>query len=372
MGRVTARRLVVGMLLVGLVTAWPAGVVAQTTELPPAPVPVAPATPPPVTLGPVVPAPPPSAGPVIAPSPLGYQPPPTVIAPGPFDGPVDPGPNGWAPLGFASDAPGWFFNTQVAMVLPKLKFDISNDAPLPKTGLQLHLPAASLDSTVMPAFEFGYGLGASAGFFALNYAFLMSEGTGNATVNGVDSAIRSRLNLNVFNFDYGTTPYEFSPRWEMAWRIGIRVADVFFDSQAQNSTFLYQASNSFLGAGPHAQLDLERRIVPVPGLALYGRVDGAALIGQVQQKYQAQIPPGSSGIVDTLEVRRTQLVPAVTFQAGLSYRPPDFALLKLTTGYEYSQYFNAGRLGIGGSGEVSSSAGSFYYQGWFLRAEVDF
>lgn len=368
MRRVVARWTLPGLLLTGLIANGLPAADAQTTELPPAPVAVPPAAPPPVTLGPVVPAAPASPPVMVAPSPLGYQPPAAVIAPGPCDPVIDPGPNGWAPFGFASDAPGWFFSTEVAYVLPKLKFNVTNDTPLPSAG-QLHVPAASLDSTVAPTFEIGYGLGASSGILAVNYGFLLAQGTGTATVNGVDSSIRSRLNLNVFNIDYGTTPYEFSPRWEMAWRIGIRVADVFFDSQASNAAFQYQVSNDFLGAGPHAQLDLERRIVPVPGLALYGRVDGAALIGQVQQKYQAAL---SSGAVETLEVRRTQLVPTITFQAGLSYRPPDFALLKLTTGYEYTQYFNAGRLGNNSSGEVSSSTGSFYYQGWFLRAQVDF
>lgn len=366
------RRLLAGSLLAGSLLFARARVEGQTVP-PPAPIDGSPPTvsAPPV-LGQPIPFSAPSPSPLIVqPTPLTYQAPPPPGAPvvDPF---LDPGTNGWAPFGFASADPGWFFDVQVAVVFPRLKFDVTNDTPLPQTGMQLHVPSVDLSTTVAPTFELGYVLGGSNGFFAVNYGFLISEGTGTTAINGENFNVRTRAVLNAFSFDYGTTPYEVAPRWELAWRIGIRAADIFFDSSATTSWMKQQASSHFTGAGPHAQIELERRIVPVTGLALYCRGDAAGLIGQVEQNFRVEVPPGSGALVDTGSVRGTQFVPYLNAQAGLSYRPPSFALLKLTAGYEISEYFNCGRLGVNGTGEVSRSRGSLGWHGAFLRGQVDY
>jgi hypothetical protein len=350
----TARRR--GWVALLLLLAAAAPLAAQTVDLPSAPVPVAPVLP------------------LEAPAPLAYTPPPP---PPPIIGPAfDPGRDGWGPFGQGSCEPGWFVNAQVAVVFPAVKFRITNDMPLPTTGQRIQVPSVDLDTAVSPQLEVGYRLPGSAGLFAVNYGFLASEGTGTAPATlrqaSIDSAVRTRLNVNWLDLDYGTAPFEVAPRWDVSYRIGARIANVFFDSRATNADFLEQASNNFFGAGPRARIDVERRIVTLPGLALFGRAEGAALIGQVEQRFRLEDPPGGGGIVDSASVHRSQLVPAVTLQAGLSYCPPGFNAVKLTSGYEYGQYFNSGRLGIAGNGEVSQSRGDFWWHGWFLRGQVDF
>jgi hypothetical protein len=303
----------------------------------------------------------------IAPTPLTYTPPPPepTIAPGSS---FDPGPNGWGPYGPASASPGFFFDAEVALVFPTLKFGLTNDRPLPVTGLILNVPAVDLDTTVMPTFEVGYRLGESAGLFALNYSFLFSEGKGRATTDLGTFDVRTRLQVNWWGVDYGTTPFELAPRYEASWRVGVRMADVFFDSRAVNAVLTQESRSDFFGAGPSARFDLERRIVPVPGLALFGRVGGAALVGRVRQRHQVEL----GRLTDSTSIRRSQLVPYLNLQAGLSYAPPAWPGLKITTGYLFEDYFNVGRLGIDGAGELSRSRGEVLTHGWFLRGQYDF
>jgi hypothetical protein len=318
----------------------------QAPALPSAPVPVAP----PVEVGRPVPVMPPSP---LTPTPPPPPPPPT----------LDPGPDGWAPYQPPSQPPGLFFDTQIALVFPVIKNRLTNDSP-PDSGT-IQVPGVDLPLTVSPTFEIGYRLPESCGYFALAYRFLTAEGNGTAVVNGEDFAARTRLNLNAIDLDYGTAPYEFTPRWLVSWRLGARIADVFFDNRIDDGTLSQSASNTFFGSGAHGRLDVERRIVPLPGLALFGRVDGSVLLGQIQQRFH-----DFDGSVTT--VRRTQTVPVLNVQAGLSYVPPSLPRLKLTTGYEYEQYFSVGRIGLTPTQMISQSTADVWWHGWFLRGQVDF
>src|SRR5262245_33331621 len=231
----------VGLLL--LAGALPAS--AQDAKLPAAPVAVTPPLSPAITTTPQ-----PVATP--HPSPLAYTPPPPapVIPAAPA---MDPGPAGWGPYGPASAPPGWFADAEVAVVFPAIKFRLTNDQPLPITGLQLNVPSVDLATSVMPTFEVGYNVGDSCGFFALAYSFLLSEGNGARDTRFGPADVRTRLAINWLDLDYGTTPFEFWPRWEVSWRIGARLVDVFFDSRATSAVVTQTASNDFFGGGPHAR-----------------------------------------------------------------------------------------------------------------------
>ena len=50
-----------------------------------------------------------------------------------------------------------------------------------------------------------------------------------------------------------------------------------------------QTSNDFTGAGPHARLDLSRHARLLPGLALFGRIDGTLAVGRVSQKIRDEV-----------------------------------------------------------------------------------
>ncbi len=320
----------------------PAFVVAQPP--PPAPIPVSPppAGPMPPTLG--VPSPAPYVGP---------PPPP------PFSERADPGPNGWA------DAPsceeGLFFNTELDFLKPAVKNRLSGTVTFPdgSTGV-VQPPQANLDWTVAPTLEIGYRFPDSFGDLSASYRFLVSDGHGTVPTAAGALDLRSRLDLNQFDFDYTSARFSPGPFWDLKWRIGARLADVYFDSRVSSGIFDQQASNNFFGAGPHFGLDAERRIGLLPGFAAFGSIDGAVLVGQIHQHFQEGGGPLSANDTE----QQTQSVPMVTLKAGFSYTPPRLEFVHFSTGYEFERWWNLARLG--------ASTGELTDQGIFLRAEFDY
>src|SRR5262249_55093255 len=129
---------------------------------------------------------------------------------------------------------------------------------------------------------------------------------------------------------------------------------------------------NFFGAGPHARLDVERRLDLMPGVALFGRLDGAVLIGQVQQRFRETVGADDFLLTSVNTIRRTQSVPVLNVQTGLSYTPQGMKNLHFSTGYTYEHYFYVGNLGIDNNGSPFGSHGEFWSQGWFLRGQIDF
>jgi hypothetical protein len=356
-----------GTLVLALV-AWPgtAGVRAQTAPPPPAPVPIV-APPPAVAPAPVLGAPVPIAPP--ASTPLTYAPPPAPPAP-----PVDPGPNGWAPYEPPSAPPGYFFNTEIELVYPVLKDRITNDNVVLPSGNQLRVPSTSLDLTVSPKFEFGYRLPDSAGLFAVSLRWLTSQGDGSQVFAGMAVGVHTRLALEILDLDYGTTKYEVAPHWSIAWRVGARLSDIYFDSSIHSVALSQSASNYFLGAGPHVALDTERSVELIHGLSLFGRLDGAVMIGQTKQDYREYVLlPDGTTVFSSVFPRHTQTVPNLGVQAGVSYVPPIFTNVKFTTGYQFEAYWSLGQFGlVPPNNNLSGSRGELYSHGWFLRGQIDF
>ena len=356
-------RLMQACRVLGLVSAFTVGAQAsaQVSVLPPRPIPANPSE--------LPPAPPATLGPIAPPaSPLSFAP-----VPPPPPPVLDPGSDGWGPLGSVSQNQGWFFDAEFVLAFPNLKYRATNDTPLPITGATLNVPTKSLSGTIAPTFEAGYRLGESLGLVAASYSFLNSDGTGTVNVGGVDQAVRTRASINTFDIDYGTSPYEFAPRYTYSWRLGARISDVFFDSQGRAGQMFQKASSDFFGSGPHARLDLERRLVPVPGLSLFGRLDGALLIGRVKQDYRLEAPDGFGNVlVDSGRNNRSQAVPELNIQLGVSYIVQSVPGLKFTTGYDFSQIWNVGRLGASSAGVVSNTRGEITTNGWFLRGQYDF
>src|SRR5262249_47258534 len=158
-----------------------------------------------------------------------------------------------------------------------------SDVPL-GSGNSLNVPTARLGWTVSPLFEVGYRLPDSLGFFALNYRFFDTDGHQTLDINGEPFDVKSRLSVNMWDLDYGTAPYLFAPGWQIGWRIGIRMLDVFYDARIADGV-TQQASNSFFGAGPHARLDLQRNFGVVPGLGVFTSLDGAVIVGHTRETF---------------------------------------------------------------------------------------
>jgi hypothetical protein len=291
----------------------------------------------------------------------------------------DPGEYGWGPYGPPSPAPGPFFDVEVAIVHPTMKQRLRNDIPLP-SGTILALPGANLNWTAAPWFEAGYRLPESWGFFAVSYRFLDSDGSSTESYGGLPSAVHSRLGINMVNVDYGGTPYRWAPRWDWSWRIGLRAADVYFDTRVQNARVNQQVSNNFAGVGPHARLDLYRYFDAVPGLAFFGRSDGAVVFpGRINQRFRnTTFAPDGTPTFESVNQNGIQAVPVLILEAGLSYTPPQWCNWHFAGGYFFEYWWYVGQLGLDSTstsfngGNFSQTRGEVGSQGVFLRARVDF
>ena len=255
---------------------------------------------------------------------------------------------------------GWFAALEVDAVGPAVKNRLT--APVTAGGgvTNVQLPGASLNWTAMPHVELGYRLGQASGEFLISYRGLNASGLGN--IAGFDAAghtgpLSSHLSMNVIDFDYAHRENSLGPLWDMKWRAGVRVATLFFDSSAATPLLNERESNNFAGAGPHFGLGLKRRVGNT-GFSLIGDVDGGAVLGRVNQLYEANVPgaPGGSAFASTNEP-----APVLEVRFGLDFNPRSCLNLHLSTGYVFERWWTVGET-LGTQGEVT-------YQGVFCRGE---
>jgi hypothetical protein len=105
-------------------------------------------------------------------------------------------------------------------------------------------------------------------------------------------------------------------------------------------------------------VDLDYRFRQLPGLALFGRADGAVLVGQIQQRFH-DLTMDEETIAT---FRRSESVPILHLEAGLTYTPPRLPNLHFTTGYQFENWWYLGQL--------DPSRLSLTVQGVFFRSEV--
>ena len=81
----------------------------------------------------------------------------------------------------------------------------------------------------------------------------------------------------------------------MKWRIGLRGADIYFDSRVDepiaaasgggtSGVFERRDTNNYWGIGPHGALEIERRLTQW-GLLAIGRLEGSILLGRINQGF---------------------------------------------------------------------------------------
>jgi hypothetical protein len=239
-----------------------------------------------------------------------------------------------------------------------------------------HVPQASLDFTVSPEFVVGYHLPDSLGDLQLGYRFLVTEGKTNELADFGPASIKSRLDINQVDLDYATATYSPLPRYELKFRLGARLAVIYLDSSASDTFNFQEQSNYFVGAGPMAGIDFERRFMELPDLGLFVRLDGAVLTGQIRQKYRDNIDVGTPLEQDAfLSEQKTQTAEVLTLQVGFAYRNP-FGLggdrLRIVGGYQFENWWGVGKINGSVAPTNISSDASITAQGIFLRGEYDF
>ena len=359
-------RLVRGLPLFGAaMLAVYLGVPASAQSLPSTPVPVSPPSAP--APGPIAPPLllPPSA---VAPGPVTpISPPP--ITPPPMPAYPDPLPNHDNLFDTPSAASGLFGAVEVDIVKPHLTNHVTGNAYFDDGSYdRVQLPTAQLDWTVAPRFELGYRMAEGCGEFVISYRYLDSEGKADLPnydlfADNPDGQLKTRLSMNVFDYDYGTPEISLGSNFDLKGRIGVRLADIYFDSSAFGEVTWQRTSNEFIGAGPHAALDGWYHLHQF-GLGVFARVEGALLIGNVKQHVEESFVFNDGSSFGSFGSQNgTRAVPTVNAQLGLGWAPPG-TRLRFSAGYEYEQWWYVGHIG--------GSRAQLFDQGAFLRGEFSF
>jgi hypothetical protein len=269
---------------------------------------------------------------------------------------------------------GWLGAVDVGVFAPHVRNNVAGQALLSNgTTSLVSLPSAPMNWAVSPRFEVGYRFGEGAGELILAYRFVVSQG--DQTMTGIDPAtltlftapLHSRLDMQIADLDYGSYERSLGPLCDMKWRVGLRLADIYFDSRAANATLDLHTSSRFIGVGPHVSLDLRRNIVDT-GLALFARIDASSPIGRTAQTFEevTTVPGASAGGAGTQGTYYPPLSLAV--QLGVSWLPGRPDGLRVTAGYTYEHWWDTGTL----FSTPPLSRADLFLQGVFLRAEWNY
>ncbi|MBY0523385.1 MAG: hypothetical protein K2R98_08295 [Gemmataceae bacterium] len=260
-------------------------------------------------------------------------------------------------------APGFYAAFELGILKPHVKFALQAPVDVPVFGRDVvHLPYPALDWTGSPRIELGYRFPEAFGELLLTYRSLNSEGTGTlVNFDGFGPGIlTSRLDLHSVDLDYAQREFGLGPSWDMKWRIGVRLASVYFDSKAGGLVGEQRATNHFLGAGPQAGLGLTREL-GMGGFSAFGRFEAAALFGRIGQGFEETFAFSNAAFGGATRVSETQVVPVAQAELGLSWVPMKKAPLRFACGYQYEAWWLAGR--------TSDSRADLWMQGVFLRVE---
>ncbi|MFZ1932185.1 MAG: Lpg1974 family pore-forming outer membrane protein [Thermoguttaceae bacterium] len=271
--------------------------------------------------------------------------------------------------------PGWLFDVELGIVGSHVVNHLGENVP----GVAA-VPMATLNYAVSPCFELGYRLPSGFGEVDVAYRFLRTEGSGSTTdpiaAPDATAALNSHLSINVGDLDYASHETSLGTNWGMKWRIGLRYADVLFDSQADeplaaaaahSGIFSRSIRNNFWGIGPHATLELNRRQNPW-GLGWVGRLDSGLLFGKVHQR-SAEVSTADVSTVTDFE--NPQQVPMLSGFLGLDWRPQCRPNLNILLGYTAEYWWNVGRLSDPDiyNGQSAGEVGS---HGALLRLEYNY
>lgn len=273
-----------------------------------------------------------------------------------------------------SPPPGWFVALDLGIVASHVNNGLVGTVTFTKgtsdlTGYTdtVQLPSAGLDWTAAPHLELGYRFPEGFGEFVFGYQSLATSGHGmlaNFDLDGSAGLLSSRVDTNVIDLDYASREYSLGASWDMKWRAGLRLASVFFDTQAVGQYIEQRSSNDYFGAGPHVGLDLWHQF-PGLQLGLFSRLEGSALLGNIRQEFDENVAFDESFASGTTVVRGEQAVPALDVQVGVAWTPSwGERWVRFAVGYEFQQWWYLGQVG--------GSHADLQAQGVFLRGEWGF
>jgi hypothetical protein len=265
-------------------------------------------------------------------------------------------------------APGWFVGIEADLVGPHIKNRVG--APVAITGFVpdfVQLPSADLDWTGVPRVDVGYRLPQACGEIVLTYRNLQTYGRAlldGFDLNGLPGYLKSRLDANVIDLDYGSRRIPLGGCWDVQWHAGARLTTLYFDSRATASMVEQRTSNYFIGAGPHTAIDLRRELWR-PGMDLFTRVEGGALWGRIHQNFEEVGFLGGPPVGGATLLEGSQAVPMLNARIGLEYTWPLYCgRVRMAFGYEWERWWHVGRLG--------DSEAELTVQGVFFQTEYGF
>jgi hypothetical protein len=274
--------------------------------------------------------------------------------------------------------PGWFADVRLDVIHPHLFFgQMKHNVVFPGGRLVHVAPGAAQQAwTVAPRLEVGYRLPSGFGGFSFSDRFFSTSGTGPFLGPAGSTTRTTRLGVNYSDWDYISREYTPWANWNIEWRAGIRLAETWIDSQAQESAlasagtrvFAQRTSNYTVGAGPHFGVELDRKFAE-SGLSLVGRLDIANTFTRVRQLFSASTAPSSpAGVPDRGAFTQNfwQQVPILNYQVGLGWQPPRYPNVKFFVGYVYEFWWQ-----VTTNSNTQAPHGFFDNQGVVFQAGVN-
>jgi hypothetical protein len=271
--------------------------------------------------------------------------------------------------------PGFFADVDVTAVGTHFKNRVFGSVPLTSALTDtIHVPGAQLDWTAAPSVELGYRLSRGFGEFLFSYKSLVTEGNTDLAPDAGNAHLHSRLNVNQADFDYANY-HDLAPGWDLRWRVGVQLTAAYYDSRSAQPITTdagmvgvngQRFSNNFVGAGPHAGLEIWRHLEAMPGLSCYLNVEGAAPWGQLHQSFEETIALPGVLVGGASRTSLSQALGVVAVEAGLCWTPPNWSTSRFTLGYHFEVWYQLGR------DDNTDSMGSLTEHGIFFRAQFNF
>jgi hypothetical protein len=280
-------------------------------------------------------------------------------------------------------SPGWF----AALDPGADGVHVKNHVALTSTptGNNVVVPFTPLDWNFAAKIQAGFRLPEGFGEFGVSYRFVGTEGNGLGAGLDGPATLRSRFDMNELDLDYASREFSLWPCWDMQWRVGLRIDWLYFDAAADESPVLAAAnpfgsnpaaifeqrfSNSYVGTGPHAGLELARRL-PRYGLSLVAGCDFAIELGRVRQGvFEVSALPGAGG---ETRLSSSDGAPQARFDAGVRWQPPGSRAVSVFAGYHYDYFWNAGRIGsVNAVAVTPADSADVIDQGFLVRLAYNF
>jgi hypothetical protein len=283
--------------------------------------------------------------------------------PPPFPGPGAPQPQ---PLVVGPDC---YASADLGVLFPHLSSLLTAPVVLGDTGTTATVALRNARLHMAPSTQVEFGapwFGQDFGTLVFGYRLLAADGHDAFAGAGSDPvALRSRLNLQTFSIDYARNNWALDRDTTLDWEVGVQACVVFLDTEAQQPLTYQQATNYFVGAGPHVALLLDRRLSE--NLSIFGRFDAAVLVGyntNQQFLYVTTDPITGERHTGMADREQSNGGPLLAVQLGVTWTPSRVPGCCLRAGYQFEQWYGLGR--------VQASRGDLNAHGFFFHLEHSF